>query len=412
MNLNKDSISYRINFIKNLLKGKDINPLIDFNNETDFNLLQKQTENDTRILLHKHQHDFKNIITTQMGGKISYIKSGTTGHTFYGISDNFEYAVKVVAYPKKDKTSIYDIRRPENAEIMILKILSYFIINKQTPHIVLPILNFYTDITNFTNLIDKDYVDKNNKKYNEFVQKYKNNEYHNEVSILISEWANNGDLLDFIKKKYLLFEPIHWKVIFFQIISTLAIIQSKFPLFRHNDLKANNILIHKIDNNNKRHTYTVNQITYKIPNIGYHIKIWDFDFACIHGIAENHKVNAKWTNAINITSKQNRYYDLHFFFNTLIKKGFFPELMTSSSIPEEVKDFINRIIPNEYKQGKYVHERGRILINDEYKLPVKILQDDPYFDEFRNYEKNYIKQIKSLDSDKEDDIKISDIIKL
>ena len=31
MNLNKDSISYRINFIKNLLKGKDINPLIDFN---------------------------------------------------------------------------------------------------------------------------------------------------------------------------------------------------------------------------------------------------------------------------------------------------------------------------------------------------------------------------------------------
>jgi hypothetical protein len=35
--------------------------------------------------------------------------------------------------------SIYDVRRPENAEIMILKILSYLILYRQTPHIVLPI---------------------------------------------------------------------------------------------------------------------------------------------------------------------------------------------------------------------------------------------------------------------------------
>ena len=36
----------------------------------------------------------------------------------------------------------------------------------------------------------------------EFVEKYKKNEYHSEVSVLISEWANKGDLLDFIRKKY------------------------------------------------------------------------------------------------------------------------------------------------------------------------------------------------------------------
>lgn len=412
MNINKDSILFRINFIKNLLKNKELSPLIDFDNINNIKL-QDNTNYDTRTLLNKKYYDFKHIINSQIGGKLSYIKSGTTGHTFYGVSGtSFEYAVKVVAYPKKDKASIYDVRRPENAEIMILKILSFFIINKQTPHIVLPIASFYTDITNFINLIANNHVDKDNKKYNEFIERYNKGEYHNEVSILISEWANSGDLLDFIKNKSTLFDPIHWKVIFFQILSTLAIIQSKYPSFRHNDLKANNILVHKIDNNNIRHTYIVNQLVYKVPNIGYHMKIWDFDFASIQGIAENQKVNTKWTNTINITSKQNKYYDVHYFFNTLIRKGFFPDFMTSSYVPEDAKNFVNRILPPEYKQGKYVHERGRILINDEYTTPLKLLQEDEYFREFREHHKSYIKQVKKIEIDKENDIKLSDIIKI
>ena len=39
----------------------------------------------------------------------------------------------------------------------------------------------------------------------------------------------------------------YWRVIFFQIISVLAVIHKKYPNFRHNDLKANNILLQKID---------------------------------------------------------------------------------------------------------------------------------------------------------------------
>ena len=129
---------------------------------------------------------------------------------------------------------------------MMIKALSYFIAKKQTPHIVLPIVSFYTSINNFVNLIDNETVDKDNKKYADFIERYKKGEYYDEVSILLSEWANRGDLLDFIRKRNHQFEPIHWKVIFFQIISTLAVIQSKYPSFRHNDLKANNVLIHKM----------------------------------------------------------------------------------------------------------------------------------------------------------------------
>jgi hypothetical protein len=52
---------------------------------------------------------------------------------------------------------------------------------------------------------------------------------------------------------------------------------------------------------------------------------------------------------MNITSKQNRYYDVHYFFCTLIYKGFLPELMTEQSVPIEVKNFINWVIPKKYR---------------------------------------------------------------
>jgi serine/threonine protein kinase len=131
----------------------------------------------------------------------------------------------------------------------------------------------------------------------------------------------------------------HWRSIIFQILSVLAIIQNKYPGFRHNDMKANNILIHNIDidETNKKYLYKINQQQYIVPNIGFQIKLWDFDFACIPGIVNNSKVEAEWTNKINIKPEQNKYYDIHYFFNTLIRKGFFPEFLTAEEIPQKVR---------------------------------------------------------------------------
>ena len=105
---------------------------------------------------------------------------------------------------------------------------------------------------------------------------------------------------------------------FFQLLSVLAIIQTKYPGFRHNDLKANNILIHKIpiSKNNNKFKYKINNQVYIAPNIGFQIKLWDFDFACIPGIVDNNKVEAEWTNRLNVKPEQHRYYDVHYFFNT------------------------------------------------------------------------------------------------
>ena len=412
-----DTIPFRLDFIRDILKENDLEPIIDFKNlETESfmhpngyscikdellggEFMQGNSNNgssndsdlyDIRSILNKKKYDFYKVIN-EIGGKLRYIKSGTTGHTFKGIirteaGININYAVKVVGYPKRERYGdLNDVRRPENAELMMIRLLSYFVVRKQTPHIVLPIGTFYTNITPFINLIEGNYVDKENKRYQEFVDKHKKGEYYDVVSILISEWANRGDLLEFIRKNYREFTTLHWKVIFFQILSVLAVIQSKFPSFRHNDLKANNVLIHKIGQRGTIFSYTVCRRKYFVPNIGYQIKLWDFDFACIPGHVENAKVNAKWTDDINVKPQQNRYYDMHYFFNTLIKKGFFPELMESSFISTEIKNFVNRIIPTKYQYGEYVTKRGRILSDDEFIIPDEVLRTDPFFEEFRNY---------------------------
>ena len=182
---------------------------------------------------------------------------------------------------------------------------------------------------------------------------------------------------------------MHWRCIFFQIISTLAIIQTKYPTFRHNDFKANNILISKVDACNKLLIYKVSNKEYILPAIGYNTYLWDFDFACIPGIVDNSKVYQEWTNKINIKPIKNRYYDIHYFFCTLIYKGFLPELIEDPIVPEEVKKFIEWIVPAEYRPGhpsNKVNKRCRLQVDDELYKPIDIL-DNEFFAPFLNYSK-------------------------
>ena len=382
-----DYIPARMNLIHKILDGNNLNPLLELeSNETDA-FINNTNDNDIRNVLNKKVLDFGQVINA-IGSKLVYIKSGTTGHTFRGFDpgnpNNPNYAVKVVAYPKRENYGdLNDIRRPENAELLMLKVLSYFVINNQTPHLILPIGTFNTSIKPFLSLQKNKIVD--NKKYTQFIKRYKKGDLHNEVSVLISEWANGGDLLEYIRNNHKKMTLKIWRVVLFQILSVLAVIQAKYPGFRHNDLKANNLLIHSIESRNKNNKfkYKINGQTYIIPNIGIQIKLWDFDFACIEGIVDNTKVNAEWTNKINVNPKKNRYYDIHYFFNTLTRKGFFPEFFDIPEISKSVKDFFKRMVPEKYRSGDMVAERGRLLVDDEYLTPDQILKHDPFFDKIR-----------------------------
>ena len=411
-NNNFNRTNDRLEFIKILLEGTDLEPMFDLDqvpnsseNDENNNEFDLHNTKDIRNVLSKKLIGFKEIIQ-KIGGKLLYIKSGTTGHTFKGISSPdpnhpdiiINYAVKIVAYPRKENYgSINDVTRPENAELMMLKVLSYFVVNNQTPHIVLPIATFNSKIHPFITLTKNGII--GSKKYDNFITRYEAGDFYDDVSILISEWADGSDLLDYLRENFKKLSIKEWRVIFFQILSVLVIIHTKYPTFRHNDLKANNILIQKISQRSNYNTYKykINGNEYLVPNTGVRCKIWDFDFACIPGLVENAKVDAEWTNKINIKPKGHMYYDIHYFFNTLVSKGFISDFFNDDSdgnpyVPHEVTEFVNRVIPSSSRKGKYVSDRGRLLLDfdDLYKIKDlnyrnanDIIINDPFFKKMR-----------------------------
>jgi len=138
-------------------------------------------------------------------------------------------------------------------------------------------------------------------------------------------------------------------------------------------------------------TYKITGNIYKIPNIGYQLKLWDFDFSCIPGLIDNKKVSCEWSDKINIKPIENKYYDIHYFFNTLIMNGFLPDIIKDDIVPIEVKDFIDHIVPkknpNYRNHKKNIHEKGRILIDHEYTTPNDLLINHSFFEIFRKKSK-------------------------
>ena len=381
----------RVEFIKHLLDGNKLQPMIDLDIDNRTDLKSVDPEYDR---LNKKTMDVRKLFVS-MNVTLKYVKSGTTGHTFKATStlnSDIAFAVKVCAYPKTDDYGgIKNPKRPENAELRMLKLLSSFVLKMKTPHFILPIGTFNTSIGPFINIPKKliDLDDEKNESYKKFIKRCEKNEFEDLVSVLISEWANGGDLLDYIRKNYASMTLKQWTIIIFQILYTLASLHKKFEAFRHNDMKANNILVRLTNSNyaEKLYNYRLpdDDIRFQIPDIGMQIKIWDFDFACIDGIIENNKVDAEWTTKMNVSKKKNQYYDMHYFFNTLICERFFPQFYTGGA-PKEIIEFVHRIIPEKYRTivaNKYVRKGGRILVGTEFTTPRKVIMEDKLFANYR-----------------------------
>jgi len=404
-NITNNILNYtsdRIDFINLMLEDTDLLPMFD-KHMMDVEMIKEI--DDINIIFNKKTLNLTDALK-KFGNQLVYIGSGTTGHTFKGMAIpdpsrpemELNYALKVVAYPRESsygKTN--NITRPENVELLMLKLLSYFVVKRHTPHIILPITTFNTDIKTFIKLNSKE----KSKKFKKFKEDVEKGMYHSTVSVLISEWANGGDLLEYLRAHYSTLTIKEWRLIFFHVISVLAVIQNKYPGFRHNDLKPNNVLIQHLcttTETGKTFTYVINDRKFYVPNTGIRCKIWDFDFACIPGIIDNAKVYSEWTNDINVKPEPHPYYDVHYFFNTMSSTHFLPNFFTRDNndmpyVPDEVTDFVKRIVPKHIRSGKYVSESGRLLLSyDElkemrglfYTTPFEILTKDPFFSKMRD----------------------------
>ena len=360
-----NTVELREGIISNLLQN-NIPSIRDYN------------PNDRFVLI-----EFEKIIK-DLDAKIIYIKSGATGHTFRIEVDKMFYAVKVSAYPKRKwYGSPYDENRPENAEIKMIKLLSDLVYEKGTPHILLPIAVFSSPVDSFAKF--KSQID--NKGFNKFIKLYEENQLYSEACVLISEWARSGDLLEFIRENFKVMKLIYWQVIFFQLFFTLAVIHERYPSFRHNDLKANNILIQKVSglglSSKTLSSYSLGNTYYRLPNLGFSIQLCDFDFASIPGVVDNDKVRNEAFKKVNILPEQNRYCDIHFFCISLIH--FVPDFMERHEIPYQVKDFIYEILPSKYRYGspKVDKKTYRILSKTEFTTPQRVIEDNSFFKLFR-----------------------------
>ena len=269
-----------------------------------------------------------------------FFKKGYKGEIYLlSINDTF-YIIKKIHYDKKFGNNFDNIARKENIELFIMRLLSYFVINHICYHFVLPITvirgDDYSTIT------------------------YNHKRYFDKSLYIHTEYINYGDLEDLIKSRR--YNSTFYRIIFFQIIHTLAIIYEYFPRFKHNDIHPGNILIEKVNVHQKFIKYVFKNNTYFIPNIGFIVKIWDFGISTVSDIIEN-------TRYIKSNSYYNKYVDLFFFFNNIYTK----------IKDKETLKFIKSVLyKNKFKRDK----RNRLAEDIEYTTPSKLLENN-YFKYFK-----------------------------
>ena len=88
--------------IKNILRDNELECLIDLDNINTESFVNVTNNTDTKDVLKKKNLDFSDVMN-KIGGKLVYVKSGSTGHTFRGFNpdkiDEPHFAVKIVGYP-------------------------------------------------------------------------------------------------------------------------------------------------------------------------------------------------------------------------------------------------------------------------------------------------------------------------
>lgn len=194
-------------------------------------------------------------------------KSPELGHGTYGEAKEVSKDVvcKITGCGSHLLAPVYSVWRSENIEPRLIQFLwKHLVETRITPHIIAPLGKTHSIIEGTT------------KK-----QKEVDNGIENSL-IYFMEKATGGTLRSYFVRA----SPVNFDYLFlviaFQICYTLEAIYARFPRFRHNDLKDDNIFLHKSTAVGYS-VYTIHGTTFLLPNVGVTALISDFDFSCISG---------------------------------------------------------------------------------------------------------------------------------
>ena len=268
-------------------------------------------------------------------------------------------------YSKKSLLNRYvelESNLPVNVENRIIYLLAELVFKKYTPHINLPIFSFRTSMSKLN--LDLSL-------YPKIKEDLENKRILDNVSVLVSEWCSYGNLRMYLKENSFLFRnnSFYWDIIFFQLIYTLTIIQSVYPNFRHNDLHLKNILVQKTNfesSQNFLYHLTINNqdYYYVIPDIGFQIRIWDYDWSSIDKMVVNKKAVQRNRHI------PNRTFDL--FCCMYLLEKIYDSIMTGDLKSRHLL-FFRDIKKGINKSHMSPQREQHLSVNQEFAIPENIL---------------------------------------
>ena len=320
-----------------------------YNNNTKscftFNTIElgKISINDIKIPLPidiQDEIDYYNINKTNvLNGRFKMLLYKDNTILLKRYSDLFPVNMKISFYKNRD--TINSLKNSINNESLFSYLLSYLVISKKTKHILLPLMNIDVNLVDIENIID-----------NITLSTIKNNILNGEIINICCLQLKEHFFRTQNLKDYILENKCNYKLLIFQVLHTLAVIQSNYNGFTHNNLKLDNILLYlKKDSNTYIEYEGFKDNKYYIPDTLFDIKITNFDNSTLPNYYGN--------------TKNNAYYDIYTFLNDLIN---------NTKCDVETNDFLNRIIPKNIRNKKNVDN----IIN-----PIDLLEDK-YFDEYKH----------------------------
>ena len=166
---------------------------------------------------------------------------------------------------------------------------------------MLPIINIDIGFSQFEDIISKV------SSYEAIKKKLNNNEISDIFSIRVRENFFKSMTLS----EYISSNQCDLKKLLFQVIHTLAVIQNEYKHFRHNKLSPDNIIVYVKKSSSEYDEYNFNGVKYNVPKNKFIIKIGNFNYSSIPEYYGN-------SSKIPFGNKNNHYFDLHFFLNSLL----------------------------------------------------------------------------------------------
>jgi len=350
---NYNSLNYCLNLLYNYLYNKD-NKECYLVKHININEIKKED------IISTHNIDYKNIFNN----KFKYIKKENDYLIFKRYDKYYNSMIKIGIYNNKNKNNIKN-------DMKYHYLLSEVSLNNKLNFILLPIKNLTFNINDINDNSLKNILIKNFGKNNIFYTQ------------IFEHYFKQISLEDYLKNEMDKMNLSKWKVLLFQIIYALHVLNESIPGFTHNDFSYKSIYLYLKKESNIKKKYIISNTEFLIPNYGFDIKIHNFKKSKIKKPIEGHNLNELYDSSYN---------DIFYFFHTLI--FFFNE--TIKKIPKYLDNFIKYIVPLKFRTKNYNKFRG--LDEVYYRKFSKTIINPKIILTKNNFFSDFIKSSSKMDS--------------